>query len=343
MEAIKNKHEPSALPDKHPARQLLNVWQSLSLSEEGLIVVDGSKIFIPSTYRPKLLQELHAGHGGIQKTVQTARSLYFWPDMKNQIKQMVDKCEPCQRVRPSLPIEPLIESTAEYPMQHVGSDLFHHAGRDYLLVVDRYSGYPLVAKLSGLSTASIVPHLDRWFTTFGLPTSARTDGGPCYRSAEFRRFCEDRGIRHEMSSPHHHESNGFSETNVKNIKHLMMKTGAADFEKALAAWRNTARAERPSPSEMFFRRRLRTCLPITDVALRQTGHIRKGRTAGVQGQPLTPLQVGDTVWVQHHDTKRWTIKAVVTNVSHTGRTYNLITEAGVAMIRNRRYIRNRVT
>ncbi len=48
------------------------------------------------------------------------------------------------------------EATASRPMQAVGLDLFHARGRNYLVMVDQYSGYPLVQCLSSTTAAGDV-------------------------------------------------------------------------------------------------------------------------------------------------------------------------------------------
>ena len=45
--------------------------------------------------------------------------------MRSRIKQKIDKCEPCQSLKPSLPKEPLIHTTASFPMESASADLFH--------------------------------------------------------------------------------------------------------------------------------------------------------------------------------------------------------------------------
>ena len=53
------------------------------------------------------------------------------------------------------------------------------------------------------------------FTEFGRPHSPRNDNGPCYRSTEFKEFQQLHGVLHITCSPHHHQSNGFTEAVVK--------------------------------------------------------------------------------------------------------------------------------
>ena len=71
--------------------------------------------------RTAILEQLHAAHCGLQKTWETAKSMFFWPGIKEQIKQCIQKCEQCQKFRPSQPAEPLIQTTADFPMHKVSA------------------------------------------------------------------------------------------------------------------------------------------------------------------------------------------------------------------------------
>ena len=51
------------------------------------------------------------------------------------------------------------------------------------------------------------------------------------------------------------------------------------------------------------------------------------------------FQLGDNVRIQNQATLRWDTKAKVVNISTSGRTLELITEEGVKVRRNRRFIR----
>ena len=68
----------------------------MSVEEDGLILLDARRIYIPIGARQDILPELHKAHCGLEKTLATARKMYFWPGMRGQIKQMVQKCEACQ-------------------------------------------------------------------------------------------------------------------------------------------------------------------------------------------------------------------------------------------------------
>ena len=135
------------LPCSHPALSYKSIWDDLSLDGENgkeILIYDGHRIVVPANLRQDVLAAMHKSHCGMEKTRQLAKSLYFWPGMSNDVAQTVQKCSMCVSRLPSLPDETFLQprTTASGPMEAVGIDLFSLAGKNYLIMVDRYSGFP---------------------------------------------------------------------------------------------------------------------------------------------------------------------------------------------------------
>ena len=73
-------------------------------------------------------------------------------------------------------------------MLHTACDLFSAVGKQWLALVDRFSGYAWTIVLRRLDTKAVILHLENWFNDFGWPTHIRTDSEPQFRS-EFKEFC----------------------------------------------------------------------------------------------------------------------------------------------------------
>ena len=56
---------------------------------------DSQKIVVPRGAQDEILKKLHRSHSGILKNYTTAAQLYYWPGMKNSIKQMIESCGSC--------------------------------------------------------------------------------------------------------------------------------------------------------------------------------------------------------------------------------------------------------
>ena len=176
LSKIKN---PKTLPNTHPGRHLSSVWHQLSIDQSGLIVVDCTKIFVPTKYRKILLKAIHAAHCGTHKTTWRAKDLYYWRGMSSEIQLLVHDCDTCCPFLPSQPQEPIMPGiSATGPMTDMGSDLFQIGHNHYIVMMDRYSGFSFVEKLSKLSTSAITKVLTTWFNTFGLELTMVSNGDP---------------------------------------------------------------------------------------------------------------------------------------------------------------------
>ena len=70
----------------------------------------------------------------------------------------------------------------DLPWQKVASDLYVWNGVNYLLVIDYFSRYTEIAKLSGESSANFIKHLKSIFARHGIPQEMVTDNGLQYSS-----------------------------------------------------------------------------------------------------------------------------------------------------------------
>ena len=356
-EALKRGKQQADVRTKGLFREFKPVWNQLSIIKvDGgeVLVLDAKRLVVPQGAQRAVLALLHASHAGKAKTRELANRLYFWQSMAKDIDKMVDACEACQTRRPSQAREPAMapRSPATYPMSHVGTDLFKLHGRDFLVMVDRFSGFPFLAELRRTHTSDVVQVLTAWFRQFGWPRAIRTDGGPQFRG-EFSAFCKTYDMVHELSSPYNPESNGLAEAAVKSMKKLVSKCkdSREDIDRAIQFFRNTPRADGFSPAEMLFGRMQRCELPSLPqhqeervdleaaVAAREATQQRQREYQQQHAIALRPLQLGEWVRIQDPITHQWTAKGIVLAVRDSGHSYDLETECGTLTTRNRRFLK----
>ena len=95
----------------------------------------------------------------------------------------------------------------------------------YLVYVDRLLGWPIVRDRAGDATSRhLISALRDTFSSTGVPSVLRYDGGPQFASRRTRNFLSRWGVTHVMSSPHYPQSNGHAEAAVKSVKRLIEKT-----------------------------------------------------------------------------------------------------------------------
>ena len=109
--------------------------------------------------------------------------------------------------------------------QHVSMDHFSHAGKHYLVYVDRLSGWSCIYMFSRNSASKDVVKVVRsFFVDLGVPVRACADDGPQSSSCEFQRFLQRWAVNHDLSTSHYPRSNGHAEAAVKVMKTLVAKT-----------------------------------------------------------------------------------------------------------------------
>ena len=79
----------------------------------------------------------------------------WWLGVSNEVEDFVKQCYTCSK-RSTPPVEPMIASELpDYPWQKVGADLFELKGIKYLLLVDYFSRYIEVVKLSATTSGTL--------------------------------------------------------------------------------------------------------------------------------------------------------------------------------------------
>jgi len=148
----------------------------------------------------------------------------------------------------------------------VGTDLFELKGKHYLLVVDYFSRYPEIIKITSTTSASTIVALKAIFSRHGIPEVVRSDNGPQYNSQEFTTFSESYGFKHITSSPLYPQSNGQAERTVQTVKKILRQS--EDIYSGLLVYRSTPLPWcKLSPAELSMGRKLQTQLPLTDQQL----------------------------------------------------------------------------
>ncbi|XP_033231495.1 uncharacterized protein K02A2.6-like, partial [Belonocnema kinseyi] len=220
----------------------------------------------------KVLAAIHSGHQGIVKCRRRAKESVWWLGLSSQIENLIRNCSNCIQERSNPKESFKTENPPIRPWQRLGADLFKHGGKWYLIVVDYFSRYIEIAKLSSLSEKTIIERITQLFSRHGISEELVSDNGPKFRN-EFKKFAEEYYFRHITSSPYFSQSNGEAEAAVKIAKQLIKKNGSDcnQLAKALLSYRSTRLANGFSPAEMLMNRKLRTEVPTLPSALKGKG------------------------------------------------------------------------
>ena len=213
----------SGWPEKHKVKgELKRFWQvrgELTCSNDLLLF--RSRIIVPKSLRGETLQKIHTGHQGIVCCRLRVAESVWWPGVSHEVEHFIKSCAECQK-NTVPPREPLISSDLpSYPWEKVASDLFEMNKCTYLLVVDYFSKYVEVQKLSTTTAANVIAALKSIFSRHGIPSILVSDNGPQYSSYEMKEFDGKYGFQHVTSSPLYPQANGQAERAVKTVKQLL--------------------------------------------------------------------------------------------------------------------------
>ena len=322
------------------------------VAQEGLIL-RGDRVVIPHTLRKETIQDLHAAHQGIESTLRRARESIYWPNMNNEVKDYISRCDTCLTYAPRQQKEPLLShEVPDRPWAKVATDLFQFENKDYLVTVDYFSDFFEVDRLYSTTSETVIKKLKGHFARYGIPDEVISDNGSQFTAEEFRVFAQAYGFKHTSTSPHHPQSNGKAESAVKQAKKTlrMARVSGNDFYLALLNVRNTPQeGYNMSPAQRMMSRSTKTLLPVStsllkphvvqntmDIILKKQAKQQHYYNRGAK--TLEQLHKGDRVKLQPFTLgkKDWADGQVVKEVRP--RSYEVQSD-GKVYIRNRRHLR----
>ena len=186
---------------RHVPRIAHNYWDFRDeLSIEGDLLMKGERIVIPTNCRDSILADLHKSHEGANRSLSLARTCMYWPGMEADMMDYIKWCVTCidnakmpvETLHPhEVPAGPWIKVGMDFFQDDSGQKIFDHC-RLFLQVPIHLSCH-----IGCWDTWEIcfhqAYHLLWWLN------------GPPFNG--FKRFAID--FKHQTSSPHFHQSNGF--------------------------------------------------------------------------------------------------------------------------------------
>ena len=311
------------------------------------IILKGNRVYVPKGLRSKIMEDLHAGHFGFDKTLNRARKLMYWPAMTTDIKNKIANCEACLENKPMAEKEPMIiHQIPTRAWQEIAIDFFSVKSVEYMVVVDCYSSYIELFKMTRKTSQAVQNRLEELFSRHGIPEIIYSDNGSPFQSEEYENFAKDSAFKIVTSSPKYPQSNGKVENAVNTAKMLIIKS--ANWRIGLMEYTATPLTGIGySPAQLMFGRNIRTKLPSTSQSLLKATtedvqskmKVHKNRQKyyydrTVRGS-LEPLKVGQEVYMKPDKNtkgKKVTVERIL-----PFRSYQAIDEDGKVYRRNRKH------
>lgn len=302
------------------------------------------RLFVPRRVRSKVLQWGHSSHltahPGAHRTLEFLERRFWWPEMREEVKDFVAACHTCVRSkdlcqRPQGLLHPL--PTPARPWSHLSMDFVNglpvsEGNSVILVIVDRFSKacrlIPLPKLPSALETAKIV--FNHVFRVFGLPQDIVSDRGPQFSSRVWRAICQLIGASASLSSGFHPQSNGQTERVNQEMEAALRSlvaenpsswssrlpwaeyahntlqsssTGLSPFQCQLGYQPPLfpdQECEAAVPSALHFVRRCRRTWKRVRQALLHTSR-QSQKQADRQRRPAPHFRVGQRVWLSSRD------------------------------------------
>ena len=308
------------------------------LSVEDGILLKGTRVIIPESMQSFILDRLHYGHLGIEKTRLRAKDSVYWININRDIETTVKSCHICEEHQPAQQHETLLpHEVPSRPWEVVGTDMFFFNDADWLIIADYYSKFSIVRKMPRpCLSSSVVSVTKQIFSETGVPSRVVSDNGPHFASACYAELSKKMAFRHVTSSPRYPRSNGLIERQIQTVKHAMKKSrqSGQDLDLALLCLRTTPiDSKLPSPAELLNGRKAQSTLLTKIVDTRQDYDEMRERLQERQdnmvyqrdqhARDLPPLHNGQAVRFRDQD-GRWKPSTVL-NKTPNPRSYILAT------------------
>lgn len=230
------------------------------------------RLFVPKHLRNLIVTQYHEnnGHMGVQKTFNSIKRKYYWPNLFKELNQYVSKCTICQTRSLQKIRQPLQETDIPpYPMAKISLDLSgpyptSMSGNKYIIAfVDWFSGWPEAFSVPD-KTADTVAHLliEEIFPRFGCPLQIVSDNGTENVNKIVKETLEILKIDHVLTSVYHPQSNAKVERFHRTLHDVLSKKLADNqhtwdmfLNQALAAIRfNVSESSKFSPFYLLYNR-----------------------------------------------------------------------------------------
>ena len=128
----------------------------------------GSRVIVPEVLQGYLLNELHYTHSGIVKMKLLACSYMWWPNLDQNIENLLKSCRECATQRSVTPVAPLCSwPWANLSMKRLHIDFADIEGWQVLVIIDVHSKWIEVVPLWKATAATTVSVLQTFLPTLG--------------------------------------------------------------------------------------------------------------------------------------------------------------------------------
>ena len=192
------------------------------------------QLAIPRIYRETVIEQAHdhvtLGHVGTTKTLHQIRIRFFWPKMKQQVRQYVNSCHVCKaRKSPNkLPRAPMGKYLVGAPFERIHMDITgpyaetDEGFRYALCICDAFSKFAICVPIASMSAKEVCQaFIQNWCIFFGIPLEIHGDRGTCFESEMLKELCTLLSIKKTRSTVRNPASNGQCEKTKRTFIEML--------------------------------------------------------------------------------------------------------------------------
>ena len=151
------------------------------------------------------------GHLGISKCRARAKTTVFWPNIDQDISQLITRCDTCCEHQHAPPSYDEHSVEAHFPSHIYGADLCDIDGKGHIVCLDYFSFFIWERPLPDMQSDTVILGLKTIFSESGSPEILITDNGRSFISEDFKQFAMEWSFVHKTSLPHYPKGNAHAE------------------------------------------------------------------------------------------------------------------------------------
>ena len=224
--------------DQVDKKDIIKQWKdSHGLQEQENCWWKGTAVVVtqPEEMATELLQQYHntptAGHPGITKTIRQIIKDYWWPDVRKYAQRYVQGCRVCQQNKAithpnQSPLNLITPGTELEPFKTISVDLIVKLPKSgeydsILTITDQGSTKAVIilpCRESMLAEELAQEYKAKAFPYIGLPGKLISDRDTRFTSKLFKKLCQQLGIKQNLSSAYHLQTDGESERTNQSME-----------------------------------------------------------------------------------------------------------------------------
>jgi hypothetical protein len=163
------------------------------------------------------------------------------PDLHAKCVDFCKRCKICRRVtKYTLGYSPPRKPIMRLPGEYLHCDVLHMPKSKLgytaiLVVVDDFSKFVWLRPVEAKGAKQVAHHLLDIFTTYGFPSTLRSDRGKEYTNKLVKYVCELGNVEHKFTIAHFHSGNGRVERQNRTIRDTILKLALSTC-KTLKEW-----------------------------------------------------------------------------------------------------------